>query len=116
MRKQTASLAAILAIGITTGQTPVAEWTLSGHDAVNTRNQPLETRINPVNVSNLAVKWTFITGSDVSATPTVADDTVYVPDWAGNLYAVRAGTGQLVWSRKISEYTGQRRSVSRVSP
>jgi len=31
------------------------------HDAVNTRSQPLETRINPTNVNNLAVKWTFTT-------------------------------------------------------
>src|SRR5882724_9115628 len=113
-----ASLTAILVIGITTGQEPPvsAQWTLSGHDTSNTRSQPLETRINTANVNRLALKWALTTGGDVSATPTVADDTVYVPDWAGNLYAVRAATGQLLWSRKISEYNGQPGSVSRVSP
>jgi len=113
-----AAFATILVIGVTTGQdtSTAADWTLSGHDTNNTRSQPLETRINTSNVSTLGVKWTLTTGSDVSATPTVANDTVYVPDWAGNLYAVRAGTGQLLWSRKISEYNGQSRSVSRVSP
>src|SRR5437016_2020238 len=100
------SLTAALVIGITTGQEPptAAQWTLSGHDAGNTRSQPHETRINTANVNTLALKWTLTTGAEVTATPTVADDTVYVPDWAGNLYAVRAGTGQILWSHKISEY------------
>ena len=58
----------------------------------------------------------FTTGSDVSATPTVAGNAVYFPDWAGNLYAVRAHTGELLWSHQISEYNGRPGSVSRVSP
>jgi len=109
---------AIAVIGVTIAQqtSGPAQWPLSGNDASNSRSQPLETRIGAANVSGLAPRWTFITGGDVSTTPTVADGIVYVPDWAGNLYAIGATDGHQVWSRKISEYTGQAGSISRVSP
>lgn len=38
------------------------------------------------------------------------------PDWAGNLYALRADTGKLLWSRPIADYNGRPGSISRVSP
>jgi len=41
---------------------------------------------------------------------------VYFPDWAGNLFAVRANNGRLLWSRKISDYNDRPGSISRVSP
>jgi polyvinyl alcohol dehydrogenase (cytochrome) len=41
---------------------------------------------------------------------------VYVPDWAGNLFAVDKATGQQVWSRKISEYTGVPGDLARATP
>ncbi len=81
------------------------QWQIAGHDLNNWRNQPTETRIGVANVSQLVAKWVFETGSDVSATPTVSDNTVYFPDWAGNLYAVRADTGTLLWSQQIASYT-----------
>ena len=68
------------------------------------------------NVASLTTKWVFTTANDVSATPTVAGDAVYFPDWAGNLYAVKAGDGSLIWSRKISDYDNYPGAVSRVSP
>jgi polyvinyl alcohol dehydrogenase (cytochrome) len=99
-------------------QTPpnAASWPMAGHDLRNSRSQPAEQQIGPSNVNQLVTKWVFTTGNDVSATPTVADNTVYFPDWAGNLYALNAETGTMVWSHQISEYTGQASSVSRVSP
>ena len=50
-------------------------------------------KINAGNVANLAVKWQFTTGGDVSATPAVDGYTVYFPDWAGNLFAINQTTG-----------------------
>jgi len=58
----------------------------------------------------------FTTGGDVSATPTVADNQVYFPDWAGNLYAFERHSGHQAWSRKISDYNGHNGSFARVSP
>ena len=52
----------------------------------------------------------------MSATPTVAGDTLYFPDWAGYIYAVDRNSGQLKWSRKVADYVGITGDLSRVSP
>ena len=91
-------------------------WPVAGHDLSNSRNQSTETSISRSNVSTLTPKWTFRTGGDVSATPTVGANAVFVPDWAGNLYAINKTTGQAIWTTKISQYDGAANSISRVSP
>ncbi len=91
-------------------------WTSAGQDLHNTRSQPHERAIGPANVASLTTKWTFTTGADVSATPTVAGDAVYFPDWSGNLYAVRKDTGVQIWVHKISDYDNYAGSIARVSP
>jgi len=91
-------------------------WRVAGGDLNNSRSQLTDEKIDPRNVGTLVPKWMFTTGGDVSATPTVAGNAVYFPDWAGNLYAVRAHTGKLLWSHQIAEYNGRPGSVSRVSP
>ncbi|HEV7447044.1 MAG TPA: PQQ-binding-like beta-propeller repeat protein, partial [Steroidobacteraceae bacterium] len=92
------------------------EWRIAGQNLNNTWNQPAERLISPANVRHLSPKWVFTTGSDVSATPTVAGDAVYFPDWAGNLFAVMKDSGRLIWIHKISEYDGVDGAFSRVSP
>jgi polyvinyl alcohol dehydrogenase (cytochrome) len=92
------------------------QWPVAGHDLSNSWNQPAEHRINSSNVGTLNLAWTFTTGGSVSASPTVAGNAVYFPDWAGNLYAVEKKTGQLIWSHKISDYDGFPTAISRVSP
>src|SRR5580698_3333269 len=91
-------------------------WSVAGQNLQNTRSQPNEHAIGRGNVASLTTKWAFTTGADVSATPTVAGDAVYFPDWSGNLYAVRRDTGAQIWSHKISDYDGFTGSVARVSP
>src|SRR6266404_5701603 len=93
-----------------------ANWRIAGQNLSNTWSQPRERSISPANVQNLKPKWVFATGGDVSATPTVADDAVYFPDWGGNLFAVKKNDGHLIWSHKISEYDGVDGAISRVSP
>jgi polyvinyl alcohol dehydrogenase (cytochrome) len=92
------------------------QWRIAGQNLSNTWSQPAEHLISASNVNKLSPKWVFTTGGDVSATPTVAEDAVYFPDWGGNLFAVKKNDGRLIWSRKISEYDGVEGSVSRVSP
>ena len=53
----------------------LGDWRIAGHDLDNSRNQPLEKKIGTENVNQLVPKWVFETGSDVSATPTVAGNT-----------------------------------------
>jgi polyvinyl alcohol dehydrogenase (cytochrome) len=92
------------------------QWLVAGHDLSNSWSQSAEHQINSSNVGKLNLAWTFTTGGSVSATPTVAGNAVYFPDWAGNLYAVEREKGQLIWSHKISDYDGFPTAISRVSP
>lgn len=91
-------------------------WRSANQSIAGNRSQPAEHHITATNVNRLSVKWSFTTGGDVSATPTVAGDAVYFPDWAGNLYALNKNTGQIIWSQQISTYDGFSTAISRVSP
>src|SRR5580692_10550598 len=97
--------AAIFAAQSGTSAAPTL-WPMAGNDLSNSRSQPKETIINAANASSLTTKWTFHTGGDVSATPTVGATAVFVPDWAGNLYAINKTNGQAIWSNQISQYDG----------
>jgi polyvinyl alcohol dehydrogenase (cytochrome) len=73
----------VLYVGAQTASSLNTQWPIAGQNLANTRDQPSETAINISNVSQLTVKWVFSTHGSVSATPTVAGNTVYFPDWAG---------------------------------
>src|SRR5215216_5648690 len=91
-------------------------WLIAGQNLNNTRSADKENKITPQNAGSLEVKWAFTTGGDVSATPTVDEDAVYFPDWAGNLYKVNAETGVAIWGHPISFYTGVTGDFARASP
>ncbi len=114
LRSSALLLAVLLSIGNLSAQTPT--WTSVGQGVTNWRAQPAETKISTSNVSKLAVKWTFTTGGDVYATPTVSNGVVYFPDQAGNLYAVNAETGKQIWTHTITSYDGMANAISRGSP
>jgi hypothetical protein len=79
-------------------------WDHWGNDLTNRRWNYNEKLINRTTVATLAARWTFLTGADVSATPTIVNDRLYVPDWNGNLYCLSAATGSVIWQRKILDY------------
>lgn len=92
------------------------EWNVAGGDRQNTRSQPSENKIGVGNVDRLAVKWQLTTAGDVSATPAVDASTVYVPDWAGYIYAVDRETGVVRWSKHLPAITGIPFDKARVTP
>ena len=51
-------------------------WGMIGNDATNSRNQPLEHRISPENVSRLALKWVAATAGEIVCATSLAIDTV----------------------------------------
>jgi polyvinyl alcohol dehydrogenase (cytochrome) len=107
----------ILLISFLTGaQADELSWTMSGQNLYNTRHQEQEVSLGAANVGGLVPQWVFTTGSDVSATPAVAEGAVYFPDWAGNLYKLDAATGAVIWQKSIADYTGLADSVSRTTP
>ncbi len=91
-------------------------WLSAGQSTSNLRFQADEVKINPGNVARLGPKWIFTTGGDVSATPAVDKQRVYVPDWKGNLYAIDRHTGAQIWSTKIAAATGWPNDVARATP
>lgn len=111
-----AGLLAAIGLADGVGDIGFGQWPLAGQNLANTRSTASATQISPANAASLAVKWTLTTGGDVSATPTVAGNAVYVPDWAGNLYAVERNTGKLIWSVPVPQLDGVKGALSRVSP
>ena len=95
----------VIAVGVTTAQ-KTTWWPLAGQNLFNTHSQPGEDQISPANVASLVQKWTLTTAGNVTATPTVTQGVVYVPDMGGQLWAVNADSGKVRWSRSISSYTG----------
>ena len=91
-------------------------WNSAGGDRQNTRYAASESKISPATAASLTKKWDLTTGGDVSATPAVDGQRVYVPDWAGNLYAVNRTTGAVVWQRTITSYTGVPGDKARATP
>ncbi|HKB13861.1 MAG TPA: PQQ-binding-like beta-propeller repeat protein [Vicinamibacterales bacterium] len=92
------------------------QWRMIGQDPENSRNQPNEHRIRPENARRLALKWVATTAGDISATPAVVDGAVYAGDFGGMLWKLDAVTGQVMWSRRVSDYTGLAGDVARTSP
>lgn len=121
-RRRMQVLVALGAVGaLMLGGTAVAapggtNWSSAGGDRQNTRFAASETKISAVNVANLNPIWEFTTEGDVSATPAVDGNRVYVPDWKGNLYAVDRNTGTQVWATTISSYTGKAGDKARATP
>ena len=108
----------ILALSSVAAVPNSAVWQTSGQSITNWRYQPMENKISNSNAASLKVKFAEpnTAGADVSATPSVADKTVYFPDWKGNLFSVDANTGVVNWSVNLASLTGIPGMFSRSTP
>lgn len=82
------------------------DWPVGGHDASNTRSQPLETTLTPTRVPTLSPAWSFDArrgggSGDFTGTPLVVDGCVYLASTAGSVFALNADTGAMVWATKL---------------
>jgi outer membrane protein assembly factor BamB len=64
------------------------------HEGLN----PYENVLNRHTVGSLGLLWTYTTGGPVQSPPIVANGVVYVGSNDGNVYALKASTGTLLWS------------------
>jgi polyvinyl alcohol dehydrogenase (cytochrome) len=112
-----AALVAVSGASSSAADNGPSQWTMFGQNLNNTANFSA-TELSASNVNALKPKWVFTTGGDVSARAAVAQGVAYFPDWSGHLYAVKSGSGKLVWSKDIASYTGAPVGtvVSRTSP
>ena len=80
------------------GEWPFYSGTPDGH-----REQVEEKSIDTGNVSQLGVAWRTAApdGGVIHSTPTVADGCVYTGTDLGNVHALNADTGEVVWSRSL---------------
>ncbi|KAL5722655.1 hypothetical protein ACHQM5_006148 [Ranunculus cassubicifolius] len=83
-----------------------ANWINHGGDIYNRRYAEDEVKISPKTVSKLKLKWEFFAGRDITATPAIYDGILYFPSWNGNIYAVKARDGSLVWQKNLTELIG----------
>lgn len=112
VRKRTArrfsavfSLATLaVTLSATANMAAQTDWPMFGQNAANTADSSTETSISVKTVGRLKTKWTFRTGGDVSARAAVANKVAYFPDWGGNLWAVNALNGKLIWGNQLSSY------------
>jgi len=111
-----AVVAAIAGATRTAADRDGAAWRTIGQDPANGRHQPLERAIGVGNVHRLTVKWIAPTAGDVSATPAVVNGAVYFGDFGGTLWKLDADTGAVIWSRRVSDYTGIAGDLARTSP
>nr|XP_043630775.1 polyvinylalcohol dehydrogenase-like [Erigeron canadensis] len=81
-------------------------WTNHGGDLSNRRYANGETKINPATVANLTLKWKFVAGNDITATPAIYNNTLYFPSWNGNIYALNASDGSVIWQKNVGQLTG----------
>jgi polyvinyl alcohol dehydrogenase (cytochrome) len=93
-----------------------ASWPMFGQNTSNTASNSAEGNITAKNVYQLKPKWAFTTGGDVSARAAIVGGVAYFPDWAGNIFAVNANSGKLIWSHQLSDYGLTAGTVSRTSP
>jgi polyvinyl alcohol dehydrogenase (cytochrome) len=115
------SLAVAAGGGGTASAATAADWTMAGQNTGNTRDAAAETTISPSNVAGLAVRWSVTTHGDVFDTPAVSNGVLYFTDHGSasapsTLWAVSAGTGQVIWSHPVASYTGIAGDASRSTP
>lgn len=92
-------------------------WPMFGQNESNTaavEHGPED--ISPRNVGRLKPRWVATLGGDISARAAVVDGVVYVPDWAGNLWALKASNGRTLWSHPLSYYGLAEGTISRTTP
>ncbi|MGO9832771.1 MAG: PQQ-binding-like beta-propeller repeat protein [Polyangiaceae bacterium] len=78
-----------------------SDWPMFGQNVCNTNSQATAGGISTATVGTLGVKWVAQLGASVSATPTVVNGSVYVPDWGGNINRLDATTGAVTWSKSV---------------
>ena len=96
------SLFVVLVMSSVAASNKNTDWLQAGQGPTNWRYQPAESTISSQNAASLSVKWAN-SGGDV-ATPSVSDGVVYYPDWSGNLYAVDAATGAVIWQDSLGSF------------
>ena len=84
------------------------EWPTFGRDLANTRTQEQAGNISPATTPTLQPVWSFSTGaaanvfSDLNGTPIVSGGCVYLNTAGGDVVALEASDGTVVWRHHVA--------------
>jgi len=93
------AIAVFLSCGLS--QARADGWPMYGHDLSNSRNAG-DQGPSVSDASSLQQAWAFTSPTgNFTGTPTVAGGIIVAGDNGGTVYALRASTGQVVWSRNL---------------
>ncbi|MFC5861473.1 PQQ-binding-like beta-propeller repeat protein [Acidicapsa dinghuensis] len=98
------AMVAMLACLSTTSRANAQDWPQFGQNNTNSASNFGGLLLNSLTVPYLKPKWTFTTAGDVSARAAVVNGVAYVPDWGGNLWAIRAIDGKQLWGGPLANY------------
>ena len=85
------------------GKAAADEWPTFGRDLMNSRHQERPGTVGAATAATLAPAWSFTTGgpsagtADLNGTPIVAAGCVFLNTASGDVLALSAATGALVW-------------------
>jgi polyvinyl alcohol dehydrogenase (cytochrome) len=94
------------------------DWPMFGQNVCNTSSQQNAMGIDRDSVKNLKVKWSYDAAGEVSVTPAVVGNAVYIADWSGMVSRIDADTGMAVWSKSVTDLVGSplKSFISRTTP
>ncbi len=75
-------------------------WSTVNHDLYGTRSSS-QTIINKTNVDSLGVKWQIVNNFEVQDPPIIVNNTGYVQDYAGNVFAFNIQDGRVIWNVRV---------------
>jgi outer membrane protein assembly factor BamB len=73
------------------------DWSTFAHDQLRSGFQPQPAGIAKASVGRLALRWRYQTGDGLQASPLVAGGRVYVASQRGDVRALDARSGRLLW-------------------
>jgi outer membrane protein assembly factor BamB len=77
------------------------DWPVFGHEVTTSRFQDQEHTIGPDNVGQLQAAWVFPAAGAFESSPVEEGGCVYIGTQGGDVYALNADDGQLVWHTKL---------------
>jgi polyvinyl alcohol dehydrogenase (cytochrome) len=88
------------------------DWPLYAHDLSGARRQPVANGLGPSVVGHLKPGWTFAAANlgdsgTFQSTPTIAGGCAYLGSSRGQVYALNADTGALVWRTQLPIPAGE---------
>jgi outer membrane protein assembly factor BamB len=79
------------------------DWTMYLRDPSHSSYNPTESLLSRANVSDLRPLWKFTVGGTISTGVTYFHGVLFFGAWDGNLHAVEAATGVLLWTQYLGK-------------